>query len=432
MPSDLILPAAEIPHLSQWLGTWCIQEREFHALVAQVRQLDLHVHLEQHAGPPETKAASGKGFQVVSGGVAVVPLAGVLQKHVASLADGTSTVRARQKIRAAAHDEDVSAILLHVDSPGGTVSGTQDLAADVAAAAKNKPLFAYIEDLGASAAYWVASQANKVYSNDSGLVGSIGTYGVVYDFSEQAEQIGVKVHVLRAGAFKGAGAPGTEITDEQLAEWQRIIDALNEKFLAGVAAGRNLPRERVNTLADGRVHVGQAAEALGLTDGVRSIDEVLDELRKQPAPTTRRRAMSEDTTPQAPAAATLAELKQNFPDAQSDFLLGQLEKNATLADAGRAYQQLQDERIKALETEKAELEEKTKSATAERPGTKRLAAGTGTEDEFDADSNDFCGHVQTLVDAGMDRHAAVAKAAKKHPDAHKAFIAATKGLGKRD
>src|SRR5690606_31819803 len=118
---------------------------------------------------------------------------------------GASTVRTRRAIRSAAADKSVSAIMLLIDSPGGSVSGTSDLADDVANAKKKKPVYAYIEDTCCSAAYWVASQCSAIYANPTAIVGSIGTYMVVADYSRMAENAGVKVHCISTGKYKGAG-----------------------------------------------------------------------------------------------------------------------------------------------------------------------------------------------------------------------------------
>src|SRR5581483_9650939 len=108
---------------------------------------------------------------------------GMLMKGQSSMG-GTSTVMARRDIRQAVADQDVAGILLAIDSPGGTVAGTDDLAAEVRQARTSKPVWAAIDDLGASAAYWVASQTQRVTVNSpTALVGSIGTLQVIRDLS---------------------------------------------------------------------------------------------------------------------------------------------------------------------------------------------------------------------------------------------------------
>src|SRR5690606_27173335 len=125
---------------------------------------------------------SGPGYQIEPGGVATVVIDGMMMKGDSSFG-GTSTVRTRRAIRGAAADPNVRAIALRISSPGGHVHGTPELAAEVKAAAATKPVHAFAEDIMASAAYWVASQARSISVNPTGEVGSIGVFGVVEDTS---------------------------------------------------------------------------------------------------------------------------------------------------------------------------------------------------------------------------------------------------------
>src|SRR6185436_13049667 len=138
----------------------------------------------------------------------------------------------------AAADPSIKTILLLIDSPGGTIAGTAELADSVAAANKIKPVIAHADDQMASAAYWIASQCRMITSNRTALVGSIGTYVEVYDTSKMYENAGVKVHMISTGPHKGALVDGTPVTDDQLAEVQKLVDSLNRHFLAAVSAGR--------------------------------------------------------------------------------------------------------------------------------------------------------------------------------------------------
>lgn len=266
-----------IPFMEQYVGVWAMREEEFQGLHQAFRGLDIHVHM---AGPDPQRARSeaANAKLHVDRGVAVISLHGTLMKPQSSMSSGTSTVLARRLVRQAVSTSDVRAIMLHIDSPGGTAVGTQQLADDIAAAAKQKPTVAYIEDLGASAAYWVASQAGRIVANSFAMVGSIGTYGIVHDVSGMAEKEGVKVHVVRAGEFKGMGVPGTVVTDEQLAQYQTVINETNEFFVRGVAAGRGLSLTKTRELADGRTHRAASAQALGLIDRVASLDETFSKL----------------------------------------------------------------------------------------------------------------------------------------------------------
>lgn len=267
-----------IPHLDQWLGLWAIREEEFRAGHALLMGLDIHLHLQ---GPDPQKArerADDYGQLTVQDSVAVIPFHGVLMKHASSAQDSTSTVLARRLVREARSNPDVRAAFLHIDSPGGTVAGLQPLVADVAALAAAKPTIAQIENLGASAAYRVASQASKIVASPDSLVGSIGTYGVIQDLSAAATLKGIKVHVVKAGAMKGAGVAGTEVTPEILADEQRIVNELNDSFLRDVSTGRGLSMKATRELADGRVHIAAQAQALGLIDGVQATDATWSKL----------------------------------------------------------------------------------------------------------------------------------------------------------
>ncbi len=277
---------ANVPHIDQWCGPWAIVPGHLQMMAEAIRSLDLRSHLQNVADGKNEHLASGHGgdyyadYTRTVDGIAIVGIAGVLMKHQASMSRNTSTVMLRRSIRLAANDAQVRGIMLSIDSPGGTVSGTSDLAEEIAAAAKMKTTHAYIEDLGASAAYWVASQASHLSAGPTALVGSIGTFAVVEDFSKFAEEKGIKVHVVRAGDFKGAGIPGTEVTDEQLAEMQRVIDGLNAHFLDGVASGRGLSRSTVQALNDGRIHLADAATDLKLIDAVESFGDAFDRLNQ--------------------------------------------------------------------------------------------------------------------------------------------------------
>lgn len=226
-------------------------------------------------------AAAEERYPVVNG-VAIVDVQGVLAKSRAWWAD-TSMSDAQRLVEQAAEDPVVAAILLRVDSPGGTVAGVSDLAEAVYAARKVKPVSAYISDLGASAAYYIASQAQRLYADSDALVGSIGVYSVVTDWSKFFAEQGIKVHVVKAGALKGAGTLGTEITDEHLADWQREVEQLNETFVEAVARGRGWSREKVSEVNDGRVHVGRYAVRAGLVDEIASFGTVVQRLTAEAA-----------------------------------------------------------------------------------------------------------------------------------------------------
>lgn len=313
------LRAHRVPYLSEYVGVWAMQSDQFHSLCRRAETLNLSLHMQQQeqtnqpAAGPLTRPAQqerDRSYHLLEGGIALIELSGPLMKHRSSFSGGSSTVTARYQIRQAAADSQVTGILLQIDSPGGTVSGTADLAADIAAAAARKPVHAHIDDLCASAAYWLASQCHRITAGATALVGSIGTYAVIQDASQWAANEGIKVHVVRAGEFKGSGIPGTEVTAEQLADMQRTVDALNAHFLAGVSAGRQLSAADTAALADGRVHIAAEARRLKLIDAIGSIDDSLAALQRQ----TGSRSSRSGSPPAASASAPDPVSEATLPD----------------------------------------------------------------------------------------------------------------------
>lgn len=263
-----------LPRLSDWLGVWAIELTYAQSLLTAVHGIDWPSHLAAVGDPDARRVVASDTFEVVEAkgkNLAVVSLVGTMLKSRSSMGGGTSTVAARRQVRAAARDQDVSGILLRIDSPGGTVAGTDMLAAEVREARKAKPVVAQIEDVGASAAYWVASQAGRVYaSTQTALVGSIGTLLTV-------DKRPGGLAVFRSGPHKGAGLDG-EITEAQAAHLQAMVDALQEQFSAAVALGRRFTAEQVAEVATGATWVAGQAQKLRLIDGLQSVEQTLDQL----------------------------------------------------------------------------------------------------------------------------------------------------------
>ncbi len=259
---------------------WAIEEASARSYIDQLEAFGDTVLTR-----PESAYSDGEGESRpydVQRGVAILSLSGPLTKADTCASwyfGGTSTATFRRKLRRAENDPQVKKILLVIDSPGGEVDGTSDLAEDVSRINAKKPVVAFASDLCASAAYWIGSQASEFYANSTATVGSIGTYMTIADRSEQAARSGIKVHVISTGPQKGAGVQGTAITEAHLAEFQTYVDALNAEFLAAVGKGRKMSAEQVKELATGQVWVGKKAAELGLVDKIDSLDNVLERMQ---------------------------------------------------------------------------------------------------------------------------------------------------------
>ena len=220
---------------------------------------------EPTAGPP----------MAVASGVATIPIHGMIMREVPSFlswlgvkATGIDDVRAM--LVSALGDPSVASINLDINSPGGSVAGIADLADDIYNARSTKPIAATGTDMIGSAAYWLGSQANTISSNSSGVTGSIGIVSTMQDTSKAAENAGVKVHVISSHELKGAATPGSEITEAQIADRQRLIDAYADQFVSAVARGRGVSEDKAREWATGQVWLGAEAQKMGLIDTVRT------------------------------------------------------------------------------------------------------------------------------------------------------------------
>ena len=230
-----------------------------------------------------TGRAAGANFRVVEG-VAIIDVVGTILKEVPwvyqmSGCDATGTLDVSAALEEALADDAVRAIILYVDSPGGTIAGVQELADDVWTARMAKPIHAIVSDLCASAAYWIASQCSTIAANRTANVGYIGVYMQIVETYRAWEAEGIHWRLIKSGADKGAGADGTVLSDEQMVQFQEDVDGLADLFIAAVARGRGSTPERVAELATGRgwlagqtARGGPTALELGLIDLVENSD----------------------------------------------------------------------------------------------------------------------------------------------------------------
>lgn len=218
--------------------------------------------------------------QMQDGGIAVISIEGVLAKRAnlfMQISGGTSMQIAGQQFSDAMADPSVKAIVLAIDSPGGTVDGTQALADQVfAARGKGKPICAVADGIMASAAYWIGSAADKVYiSGDTTLVGSIGVITTHTDSSAREMQQGIRTTSIKAGKYKQMGSSNAPLGMAEKDTLQAMVDANYKVFLSAVARNRGEDVDTVHSeMAEGRVFLGQAAVQAGLVDGVSTLDQV--------------------------------------------------------------------------------------------------------------------------------------------------------------
>ena len=223
-----------------------------------------------------------QGYQVKSG-VAVIPISGVIGKKMnmmSQISGGASTQLIERDINAAVNDPNVNSILLHIDSPGGTVDGTQNLADVIRAAGTVKPVVAFADGVMASAAYWIGSAASEIVASaDTTEVGSIGVVSTHTDVSQANERDGIRVTEISAGKYKRITSQHAPLSEEGAAVIQDRVDQIYTIFVDAVASQRGVDVETVlNDMADGRVFLAREAQARGMIDRIASMDETISNM----------------------------------------------------------------------------------------------------------------------------------------------------------
>ena len=428
---------------------WAMEAKALEAFVARV------LAAASHPSTPVAifgEDAPKRSRMTVAGGVARIPVSGVLLKKVPAWlrwygVDATSYQDIIDDTLAAVGQVDVKELCYVIDSPGGQVAGVHEAGeAILAARTSGKRVTAEVGDLCASAAYWLASQAQHISAGPNAQVGSIGVYSVYVDSSKAAADEGFKVHVISSGPHTGAGVPGAPITEEQLAGFQKVIDGMAANFKDAVSRGRGRGADKVAEWATGQVWLAAEATRMGLIDGMTTPKRNEGAAGVRPAaaipnPQREEIIMADTVTPKP---ATIAELRAEFPN-ESDFVLAQAEKSATLDQARAAYIPLLREKNKSAEAGKVEAEQKlADAAKAPKPapgappvplGGDPAGALPGGKDFMARAREERAEHVKTCIERvgfkGQGQPdcctltSAMSRVSAENPASHQAFVEAT-------
>jgi signal peptide peptidase SppA len=421
----------------------------------------------------------------VVGETAIIGVSGILAKHASmvngvSQPTGSSVQRVRADLDRAMADGRVRNILLRLESPGGMVAGISDLGEAILAARATKRVVAFADDVAASGAYWLASQADEVYANAAAAVGSIGVVSVLVDESAAASKDGTRFHVVRAGARKGnAGAP-VPYSEADIEEVQNRVNAIHQIFIEAVARGRGVDADAIRPVADGRVLTGQQAVDGGLVDAVATLDAVMamlaareetpksSALGKPDGPAGRGTRMRKSTTVAAGDKESEMSKETTSPPTGSEAAVDKVDEKAIrlaaakdaneaaaqrvrdltaalggrtelltaciaegldvtaakarLADALAAENKTLGEQLVASQAETAEARKELESlkGLAAKAGIKPLAIG-GKDEQAEGDGG-YEAMVAERIAAGAKEHRARIEASKKHPEAHAAWL----------
>lgn len=222
----------------------------------------------------------GKKPKTVTQQLAVIHVEGVImggrgQSGLLGEIGGTEAVI--RQLHQARDDQSVKAIVLRINSPGGSVPATQELGEEITKIrSAGKPVIVSMGDVAASGGYWLAALADKVYANPSTLTGSIGVYMPYSNWEELYKKIGVHQEKIKSGAHKDILSPERPITPEERAIIQGMVDEMYEQFVAVVAEGRKMDPVRVRQIADGRIYTGKQAKELGLVDELGNFYDAIE------------------------------------------------------------------------------------------------------------------------------------------------------------
>lgn len=236
-----------------------------------------NINVTPTLGPLQEKTVSGKG----SNKVLLVDIKGVIsnRKETSPLGIETSVGlvdQVRETLKKAEKDEDVKALILRINTPGGTVTSSDIIYHEIKAFKERKKIkvYAIVMDLAASGGYYVAQAADRIIVHPTSLTGSIGVIALKMNLSGLMEKVGVNFEVVKSGAHKDFMSPFRALTEDERLIFQKNIDTLHQRFVSIIADNRKqLYKSEVEKLADGRVYTAQQALDSGLVDQISYMDE---------------------------------------------------------------------------------------------------------------------------------------------------------------
>lgn len=206
--------------------------------------------------------------KIISDGIAVIPIQGEvgISEGDGIFVSGVSATKIVESLEKANENSGIKAIILDINSGGGAVVATREIARAVKEI--KKPVIALIRDIGASGAYWIASSADWIIADEMSITGSIGVYSSYLEFSGLLERYNVSYERLIAGEYKDIGVPYRKLTEKEKGMMQQKLDLIHELFVKEIARNRNLDEKKVRELANGFFVLGIEAKESGLIDQI--------------------------------------------------------------------------------------------------------------------------------------------------------------------
>jgi len=189
--------------------------------------------------------------------------------------------RIAQELRQIRENDDVKAVVLRVNSPGGSVTASEVIGREVVLTAKKKPVIVSMGNLAASGGYWISMGSRKIFAESNTITGSIGVFGVLPNVEKLAANNGVTWDVVKTAKFADTNTISRAKNPQELANIQKVVDRIYDRFITKVADSRKLPKNKVQEIAQGRVWSGAAAKELGLVDEIGGLEDAVKEAAKQ-------------------------------------------------------------------------------------------------------------------------------------------------------
>lgn len=187
----------------------------------------------------------------------------------------TDSEKAVRDLHRFGEDDDIKAVIVRVDSPGGAVAPSQEIQAEIERLKEKKPVVVSMGNMAASGGYYLATSATRIIANPGTITGSIGVIAQLPNLTEIADRVGFHMNTVKSGPAKDAGNPFRPFTESDREIYQNVIDDVYRQFVGAVASGRNLPEEQVRAIADGRVLTGEQAKEAGLVDDLGNFQDAV-------------------------------------------------------------------------------------------------------------------------------------------------------------
>lgn len=377
-----------------------------------------------------SKPTRDQPYDVIDG-IAVIPVIGTVSKRFnmfMKISGGVSTEMLKSDISAALSDKKVKGIVLDIESPGGAVDGTKELADFIFESRNKKPIISYANGLMASAAYWFGSAAHAIVTNDTAIVGSIGVALTHYDMSGADKANGVVRTEIFAGKYKRLASSEKPLSEEGQEYLQSMVDQIYGIFVESVAKNRGISNEEALIFANGKEFFGKEALENGLVDHIGTLQTAIS------LASERSKSRMDITT-----------LQKDHPDLYAQIIeMGKTEASSSLTEKINAA--IGAERTRAVEILKAQgepaatlaaieagtpvgdaykaffLAEKDRKATALNSMASQAPRALSHTEPANSNCKGYQAEINKLVASGMKRSEAVVKVNKEQPRLHEEYI----------